>query len=119
MKVFSSAAANKAETIEFELVGKTYRFQPGKKASALMALLVNDTKSQSRELDRIAQLLDWFSNGLNRDHNKKHDSFVENCQACDVQKRLVDEDDDLEFDTVIEATTWLIGESTSGNPTGS
>lgn len=118
MKVFSSATSSKPEAIVFELAEKTYTFQPGKKASALMALLVNDTKSQSKELDRIAQLLDWFSNGLNREHNKNHDNFVSGCQACDVQKRLADEDDDLEFDTVIEATTWLIGESTNGNPTG-
>lgn len=117
MKTFTSSTANKSAPIAVELDGKTYNFQPGKKAAALMALLVQDTKSQSRELDRISQLLSWFSGGLNKDHNKKHDSHVEDCQACDVQKRLLDPDDNLDFDTVIEATTWLIGESTGSVPT--
>lgn len=117
MKQFTSKTAQKSAPIPVTLDGVDYTFTPGKKASALMALLVQDTKSQSRELDRISQLLNWFSAGLNKEHNKNHSDVVEGCQACDVQRRLLDPDDDLDFDTVIEATTWLIGESTGSVPT--
>lgn len=116
MKTFSGTAS-KSQPIEFELNGKTYTFAPTKKASVLMALLVAGGKSEFKEMDRISQLLDWFSNGLNKDHNKKHDAHVEGCQACDIQARLADVDDDLDFDTVIEVTSWLMGEVSGAVPT--
>ena len=119
MKQFSSKVVERSQPIEFELDGATYSFQPGKRTDVLMAMLVPDTKGKLKDLDRTSQLLNWFSNGLNKDHNEKHDSFTADCQACDVEKRLKDPDDILEAETVLEATMWLIGESAGGKATSS
>jgi hypothetical protein len=116
VKQFTSSNANKSEPIIFELVGKSYTFAPVKKSSVIMALMVPGSKSELRELDRVSQLLDWFSHGLNKDHNKKHDKHVDGCQACDVQARIADEDDDLDFETVLEATAWVMGEVSGSVP---
>lgn len=122
MKSFTSGTVQRNVPIEFDLEGKTYTFRPVKRSSGIMALLVDDTKSVTAELNRTAQILNWFTKGLDKDHAgkdkaKEHNSHTEGCQACDVLARLADEDDSLEFETVIEASTWLIGESTS-RPTG-
>lgn len=122
MKSFTLKSAERGAPIQFELPTKSggtevYTFSPGKKADVLMALLVQNTKSGLKELDRTAQLLNWFSNGLNKDHNAKHDSYVKDCQACTIQARLEDDEDDLTIEALIEVIMWLIGESSGGNPT--
>jgi hypothetical protein len=117
VKQFTASNANKSDPISFELVGTLYTFAPTKRSSVIMALMVPGSKSELRELDRVSQLLDWFSNGLNKDHNKKHDKHVDSCQACDVQARLADEDDELDFENVLQATSWLMGEVSGSVPT--
>ena len=123
MKQFSLKAAERGAKIEFQLpiTGtdefETYVFNPGKKADVLMALLVQNTKSGLKELDRTAQLLNWFSHGLNKEHNEKHDGSDRECQACRIQRRLESDDDDLTIEALIEVVMWLIGESSGGNPT--
>lgn len=113
MKKFTTADTQRNVPIEFELDGVAYTFRPMKRSSGILALLVSDTRSNAKELDRTAQILSWFTKGLSKDHEKKCDDAnpTEGCQACDVIRRLADDDDTLEFETVVEAASWLIGEA--------
>ena len=118
MKTFKSADLHKFAPIEFELDGEMYSYQPGKRSDVLLALIVpGGGKGATKELDRTGQLLNWFANGLNSEHNEKHDRNVEDCQACKIEKKLRDPNDPLDVETVIEVATWLIGESTGSRPT--
>lgn len=110
MRSFTSKDLNPKEPIPFEADGKQYTFTPGKKVDILNVLLVQGTKGTMKELDRTSQILNWFSAGLNKEHNAKHDSFTEDCQACDIEKRINDDDDKLTKETALEIATWLIGE---------
>lgn len=110
-KQFTSKVLTNAVPIQFDLDGKEYTFTPPKKTTGLLALLVSDTNAATKDLDRMSKILNWFSQYLNRDHNEKHNSFVEDCQACDIEQRLKDDEDPLAIETVFDAAMWLMGES--------
>lgn len=116
MKKFEARDLERSAPIEFELVGKTYTARPMKKSSALMAVLVDNPKGQMKELDRMSSILNWFQSALSKNH-VMHEVPDDECQACDIIARLSDDDDDLSFEIVTEAATWLIGE-VSSRPTG-
>lgn len=116
MRVFTSKDSDPQEPIPFEADGKQYSFTPSKKVDLLNVLLVPG-KGATKELDRTSQILNWFSKGLNKDHNEKHDNWTADCQACDIEKRINDDDDKLKKETILEIATWLIGEVSGSRPT--
>jgi hypothetical protein len=115
------------DPITFDLAGDVYSFQPGvKKSGPLLGMLHVNGKKAFAEGERAKAMLDWFAEGLNREHNdtmgrKGHPEAnlpKEECSACHLQRRLLDPDDYLDLETVMEVVNWLMGQ-VSGRPTTS
>jgi hypothetical protein len=123
MKAFTSKPTEVRKPIEFELDGTEYTFNPPKTTSQLVSMMQVKGNDVTADLERANAMLVWLSHGLNREHEpnprKKspgHDTFVEDCQSCDILSRLEDPDDPLELDTVMEVISHLM-EKVSGRPT--
>jgi hypothetical protein len=116
----------KAEPVEFDLAGTVYTFHPGaKKPGPMLGLLHVNGKKQWADAERAKAMLDWLADGLHRDHNDTlgrpgHDGSLpfEECQACHLQRRLLDVDDPIDLDLTLEVVSWLMGE-VAGRPTTS
>jgi hypothetical protein len=124
MKAFSTKPIDAGKDVDFELDGDTYTFTPPKTSTSIVAMMQVKGDSMEANLQRVQAMFTWLGQGLNREHEPKkgrkpqpgHDEYVDGCQACLIQSRLEDPDDDLDVDTVMETITWLMGE-VSGRPT--
>lgn len=121
IKAFTSRPASIAKTIDFELDGETYEFVPPKQSMQLVAMMQVKGKGMEADLERVGAMFSWLSVGLNREHDGRkgkpgHEDYVDECQACKIQARLEDPDDNLEVETVMDMITWLMGEA-AGRPT--
>lgn len=120
MKEISGKRLNDTE-FELNLVGEVVRLKPGKKAKAIVGLLVSDEENAGPRA-----MIAWFERALNREHAKNerkgiegHGKLsIEGCQACRMWDRLDDDDDALELEDIFEASNWLMGEMSNSFPTG-
>lgn len=121
MKSFTSKPADRSKPVDFELDGEHYIFNPPKQSTQLVSLLQVKGQGTVADIERVAAMFSWLGTGLNRDHEPRkgktgHTEMVDDCQACKIQARLEDQDDDLEIEEVLELITWLMGE-VAGRPT--
>lgn len=124
MKSFSTKPIEVGKPIEFDLDGDVMVFTPPKTATSIVGMMQVKGDDTNANLQRVAAMFTWLGQGLNREHEPRkgrktqpgHEDYVEGCQACLVQSRLEDPDDDLDVEQVMEHISWLMGE-VSGRPT--
>lgn len=124
MKPYSSTPLKAGEPVEFEIDGDKYTFTPPKKATSTVALLQAHGDGTEANMSRVGAMFSWLGHGLNRGHETKygkaaqpgHATYVEGCQACFLQARLEDPDDDLDISKVMDVINDLLSE-VSGRPT--
>lgn len=119
MKTFvAKKTASTYAPIEFELAGDVYHFTGGTASDFLLGLVSAD-KGAFVMVDRTRESLNWLGAGLGPDHDDHTaGNEVEGCEACRLQKRLMDKkDEEVTLEVVMEVVNWLVGEI-SARPTG-
>lgn len=120
-KSFNSKPSTRKADIEFDLDGRKFYFKPVKQSTSLISMVQVRGDDMDADMERVGALLDWLIAGLDREYYKAYQKdpnteLPETSQWKVILDRLKDPDDELEFDTVVEITNWLMSES-SGNPT--
>ena len=118
MKAFQTKPVASGEPIVFPLDGVEYTFTPPKTSVGIVNMIQVHGDGPDANLARAGILMTWLGQGLDRAHEPRkgkkpkpgHTDYVEGCQACALQDRLEDPDDDLQIDTVLDIVNELIAE---------
>lgn len=109
--------------IPFEINGEAYEFWPPKSSAFAMAVIKVNPDAPGAEERKTRAMLIWFGRGLDADHESTpgnptgHYEFVEGCQACKVEAKLHDPDDELDLDTLVKIMNYCFEEVTGRPPT--
>jgi len=98
MSLEYTTAKNRKNPIPFMIDGREFVFTPKKLAGPVLRMLDGD--------NNVGGVLDWFAEGL----TPEDEDFL--------SKRLADEEDELDIDTILEIVEGLI-EQMVGRPTKS
>lgn len=112
--------------IPFKIDGEDFWFQPPKNSTIALSAI-----KASGEGGVIAkETYVWLGQGLNPEHEpygryKGHESWKDGCQACRIEEKLKDPNDNLDIYVLADIVAWLMkqagGErppSSSGAPSG-